>query len=123
MPAGPGTFKTAILYTSGNNDSDSNTRPPQGLGRHHPGPEQHLVAATAGTNTYNESGMMLLNRNATAGTGTTDNAIAYNTGNGTSPPTMQGMYLYTLGYDATITPKVYLNTNLGFLWATKNKPA
>ena len=64
--------------------------------------------------------MMLLNRNAAAGTGTTDYAIAYNTGNGNSPATMQGMYLYTLGYDATITPKVYLNTNLGFLWAAKN---
>jgi hypothetical protein len=119
MAAGPGTFKTAILYTSGNNASDAASGHLKGwVGTSQS--QNNAWSSTAGTSTYNESGMMLLNRNAAAGTGTTDYAIAYNTGNGNSPATMQGMYLYTLGYDATITPKVYLNTNLGFLWAAKN---
>jgi hypothetical protein len=29
------------------------------------------------------------------------------------------MYLYSLGYDANITPKAFVNTNLGFLWTAK----
>ena len=119
MAAGPGTFKTAILYTSGNNASDSSSTHLKGwVGTSQS--QNNAWAAATGTSSYNESGMMLLNRNVAAGTGTTDVAIAYNTGNGATPATMQGMYLYTLGYDATITPKVYLNTNLGFLWAAKH---
>jgi hypothetical protein len=110
---GPGTLKTALLFTSGN---------AQNTGKHLTGwvgttqDQNKTWASTAGTSTYNESGMMLLNRNAAAGTGTTDVAIVYNTGNGTAPTNMQGLYLYTLGYDAKITPKLYANANVGAAW-------
>ncbi len=113
---GPGTLKTALLFTSGN---AANT------GRHltgwvGTGQSQNASFAgfaSAGTSTYNESGMMLLNRNAAAGTGTTDNEIIYNTGNGTNPTNMQGVYLASLGYDANLSPKAYLNANVGAAWA------
>lgn len=113
---GPGTLKTALLFTSGN---AANT------GRHltgwvGTGQSQNASFAgfaSAGTSTYNESGMMLLNRNAAAGTGTTDTEIIYNTGNGTNPTNMQGVYLASLGYDANLSPKMYLNTNVGAAWA------
>ena len=115
---GPGTLKTALLFTSGNDSNAANSKHLTGW----VGTTQSsngLWSATTGTSTYNESGMMLLNRNAAAGTGTTDNAIVYNTGNGTSPTNMQGLYLYTLGYDAAITPKFYTNVNAGFAWVAK----
>lgn len=113
---GPGTLKTALLFTSGQGELD---RP------HLTGwvgtsqSQDRSWSKTAGTSTYNESGMMLLNRNAAAGTGTTDNAIVYNTGNGTNPLNMQGAYLATLGYDASITSKLYANANVGFAWAAR----
>jgi hypothetical protein len=118
LPVGPGTFKTAALFTSGNDFSAS-----AGQSRHFTGwigtsqAQNNSFSATAGTSTYNESGMMLLNRNAAAGTGTTDNAIVYNTGNGTNMGNMQGLYLASVGYDAKITPKLYANGNVGAAWA------
>jgi hypothetical protein len=116
VAVGPGTLKTAMLYTSGNGDQDAANGHLKGwIGTSQS--SNNAWSSTAGTSTYNESGMLLLNRNAAAGTGTTDVNIAYNTGNGTNPLTMQGMYLYSLGFDANITPKVYVNTNLGLLWA------
>lgn len=114
LPVGPGTFKTALLFTSGNAEN---------TGKHLTGwvgtaqSQNNTWSSTTGTSTYNESGMMLLNRNAAAGTGTTDVNIIYNTGNGTNPANMQGAYLYTLGYDAAITPKFYTNANVGMAWA------
>jgi len=114
VPVGPGTFKTAMLFTSGNAENN---------GKHLTGwvgmtqAQNNTWSNVAGASTYNESGMMLLNRNAAAGTGTTDNAIIYNTGNGTSISNMQGMYLASLGYDAKITPKLYTNVNVGAAWA------
>jgi hypothetical protein len=119
LPVGPGTFRTAMLFTSGN-DNDAST----GQSRHLTGwvgtaqsQNNSWTANGSGTNTYNESGMMLLNRNSAANTSTTDYSLVYNSGNGTSIATMQGLYLYTLGYDAKITPKLYANANLGFAWA------
>ncbi|MSN26648.1 MAG: hypothetical protein GJV46_12360 [Geobacter sp.] len=117
VPVGPGTFKTAMLFTSGN---------AQNTGKHLTGwvgmtqAQNNSWATTAGTSTYNESGMMLLNRNAAAGTGTTDNAIVYNPGNGNNIGNMQGLYLATIGYDAKITPKLYTNVNVGAAWAAHN---
>ena len=115
MPIGPGSFRTALLFTSGNAEN---------TGKHLTGwvgtaqsKNSNWDYKSPGTSTYNESGMLLLNRNAAAGAGTTDYAIAYNPGNGTNPGDMQGLYLYTLGYDATITPKCYANLNVGFGWA------
>ncbi|GFE59839.1 hypothetical protein [Geobacter sp. AOG2] len=113
---GPGSLKTALLFTSGQGDVKSG---------HLTGwvgtsqSKDRTWSSTTGTSSYNESGMMLLNRNAAAQCGTTDRSIAYNTGNGTNPLDMQGLYLYTLGYDATITPKLYANANLGFAWTAK----
>lgn len=117
MPIGPGSFRTALLFTSGNAEN---------TGKHLTGwvgtsqSKNATWSSTTGTSTYNESGMLLLNRNAAAGAGTTDNSIVYNTGNGTNPGNMQGLYLYTLGYDATITPKCYANLNVGFAWTAHN---
>ncbi|RII31019.1 MAG: hypothetical protein CXR30_04240 [Geobacter sp.] len=117
MPIGPGSLRTALLFTSGNAEN---------TGYHLTGwvgtsqSKAGVWSSTTGTSTYNESGMLLLNRNAAAGAGTTDSSIVYNTGNGTNPGNMQGLYLYTLGYDATITPKCYANLNVGFAWTAHN---
>lgn len=111
---GPGSLRTALLFTSGNSENP---------GKHYTGwigtsqSKAGAWSSTTGTSTYNESGMLLLNRNAAAAAGTTDNSIVYNPGNGTNPANMQGLYLYTLGYDATITPKFYANANAGLAWA------
>ena len=118
MAIGPGTLKTAILFTSGNDSNAATNGHLTGwVGSSQS--QNNTWAATAGTSTYNESGMMLLNRNAAAGTGTTDVAIVYNTGNGTTPLNMQGLYLYSLGYDTAITPKFYTHANLGMAWVAK----
>jgi hypothetical protein len=117
---GPGKLRTALLFTSGNDYSEST-----GAKNHQSGwvsidqSQGGAWGSTVGINSYNESGMMLLNRNALAQSGTTDNAIVYNSGNGPTPTTAQGLYLATLGYDATITPKLYTNVNVGAAWAAK----
>lgn len=115
---GPGTVKTALLFTSGNdqNASDRNSKHLTGWVGTTQSPNS-VWAATTGTSTYNESGMMLLNRNALNNNTSTDYALVYNPGNGSSPTNMQGLYLYTLGYDAVVTPKCYANANVGFAWA------
>lgn len=116
-PVGPGTLKSALLFTSGNDQNNSSG------GKHLTGwvgvsqSPNSTWASTTGTTTYNEGGMMLLNRNALNNNTSTDYAIIYNTSNGTNPVDAQGMYLYTLGYDATITPKLYTNVNAGAAWA------
>ncbi|KAA0891724.1 histidine kinase [Oryzomonas rubra] len=114
VAVGPGTLRTALLFTSGNSNN---------TGKHLTGwvgtaqSQNATWAGNSGTCSYNESGMMLLNRNAASQGTTTDYGIAYNTGNGTTPVNAQGMYLYTLGYDINVTPKAFVNTNLGLLWA------
>lgn len=114
---GPGTLKSALLFTSGNSQAAST-----GASRHLTGwvgtsqSADAVWSSTTGTCTYNEGGMMLLNRNALNNNTTTDYAVIYNTSNGTTPVNAQGMYLYTLGYDATITPKLYTNVNAGAAW-------
>jgi hypothetical protein len=128
MPVGPGTFKTAVLYTSGSNDGDngwqaisqrvaqSNTNPAPGSVAN----QNFSNLQSSGCNSYNDSGMMLLNRNTAAQGTSTDNSIVYSTNNKN-----QGVWLYSLGYDATITPKLYTNVNAGFAWVAKdnaNKP-
>lgn len=118
---GPGTLKSALLFTSGNDNNASTTKSTHLTGWIGTDQSQNSTWSTSsGTNSYNESGMMLLNRNSLAAGTTNDLSIAYNSGNGTSPLNVQGMYLYTLGYDLAITPKAYVNTNLGLLWAAHN---
>lgn len=113
IPAGSGTLKTAFLFTSGNGEKP---------GKHYTGwigGSQSPAAkwsANSGVSTYNESGMLLLNRNAAASTGTTDLSLVYNTGNGTNPVNMQGLYLVSAGYDMKFSPKLYLNANVGAAW-------
>ncbi|BCS55667.1 hypothetical protein [Geobacter sp. SVR] len=117
-PIGPGTLRTALLVTSGNGQSDT---PANGHLKGWVSIDQNQNNSWAGNasavNTYNESGMLLLNRNAAASTGTTDTSIVYNTGNGTNPLNAQGVYLATVGYDLNITPKFYTNFNAGAAWA------
>ncbi|HEY4744578.1 MAG TPA: hypothetical protein VIH45_07955 [Desulfuromonadaceae bacterium] len=117
-PVGPGSLRSALLFTSGNSNDASTLKSKHLTGW--VGTSQSLNstwASNTGTSSYNEGGMMLLNRNALNNNTTTDNAIIYNTSNGTNPVDAQGMYLYTLGYDANITPKLYTNVNAGAAWA------
>jgi hypothetical protein len=94
---GPGTFRTAFLYTSGNNDGAS-----KGASRHLTGwygGQYTALSNTTGVptmtvtavNAYTESNMLLLNR-ALRTYGTTDMGIVYNAGNGTTINNQQGLY-------------------------------
>ena len=93
MAAGPGTAKAAFLFTSGNNSTSAS---------HYKG------WITSSVNTYNEGGMMILARNTLQSPTTTDTYIRRNVTN---------LALLTLGYDANLTPKIFLNGNVGFGWA------
>jgi hypothetical protein len=112
---GIGTLRSALLFTSGNNDEGGNGHHLTGWVGTNQSPDA-VWTGTPGTNSYNEGGMMLLNRNVVNNNTNTDYAIIYNSGNGTTPLNSQGLYLYTLGYDATFTPKLYTNVNAGFAW-------
>ncbi len=92
MAVGPGTAKTAFLFTSGNNSSDAN---------HYKG------WVTSSINTYNESGMMILARNTAHSPSSTDTYVRRNVTN---------IALLTMGYDAKITDKVFASGNVGFAW-------
>jgi len=101
---GPGTAKTSILFTSG----DGNTS----------AADKHVTSWTSTNSSFNESGMMILNRNTADDGTTTDNSIAGATQNGT-----KGQILYTLGYDAKLGSKAYANFNAGMLWCAKSAGA
>ncbi len=120
MAAGPGSLRTALLFTSGNGERQEKHL--YRLGSGHVFTERHQYRLQPGyrANTYNESNMMLLNRAANMAGTTTDNAIVYQSNNGTTPINGQGVYLLTLGYDAKITPKFYTNGNIGAAWAAKS---
>jgi hypothetical protein len=62
--------------------------------------------------------MMLLARTGVGGTTNDRTITGTNFGANTT-----GTILYTLGYDAAITPKVYANANAGALWVAKSAPA
>jgi hypothetical protein len=116
IKAGPGSVKAAALYTSGDNHNGT-------------GKDNHAwqsvqqdingvtpLTASGQLNTYNESGMMLLNRNAAAGGTTSDQAIAVTTNNQN-----QGLTGFFVGYDATLTPKLSASANAGIaLTSEKN---
>ena len=106
-PVGPGTLKTAILWATGDDGRDT-----RDTSWYSP-----TTLAGKSVTTYNESGMMLLNRNSASQGGSNDRNIIYNAG---APVSGAGELIYTLGYDATITPKLYLNSNVGFAWYNKN---
>jgi len=90
---GPGTLKTAFLFTSGNNNS---------------GDAQNRGWQNTGVQSYNESGMMILVRNTANSPTSTDRYLRR---------VITNVALASLGYDANLTDKVYLNTNIGMAWA------
>ena len=115
-PVGPGTLRTAFLYTSGDDGKGANSawqgvNQSDGLGSSSLNGESRMV------NSYNESGLILLNRNTAKGGTTADGHLVTSTGN-----LNQGMTLATLGYDATITPKWYATGNIGVGWTSKDNP-
>ena len=92
VAAGPGTAKASFLFTSGNNSTS---------GSHYKG------WITSTVNSYNEGGMMILARNTANSPGSTDRYIRRNVTN---------IAVASLGYDAKLSDKLYLNGNLGFGW-------
>jgi len=112
LAIGPGTLRTAALWTTGDDGQDNINTAWQSVRQ-----AQNQVGVTPSgpaTNSYNDSHMMLLNRDTSMGGTSTDTSIVYTTNNNN-----QGVILATLGYDAAITPKLYANANAGFAWASK----
>lgn len=92
MAVGPGTARTAFLFTSGDNSTN---------------PAHYKGWVTSSVNTYNEGGMQILARNTANSPSTTDTYIRRNVTN---------IALLTAGYDANLTDKLFLNGNVGFGW-------
>lgn len=88
---GPGTLKVAGLFASGDNSSSSS----------------HYKGWVSPLNSYNDGGMMILARSTANSPSNTDRYIRKNVNN---------IALATIGYDANLTDKLFLNTNLGFGW-------
>lgn len=117
-PLGKGTFKTAFLFTSGNDHDASN-----GNSNHYTGwvgtnQSQNATwnVGTGGTNSYNDCDMMLLARSTMNMPSTTDNHLVFNSGNGTNPTNSQGQYLYSLGYSLPVTDNFDIKSNIGLAW-------
>ncbi|MBC7961771.1 MAG: hypothetical protein H7Y05_02365 [Steroidobacteraceae bacterium] len=112
LAVGPGTLRTAALYTTGDDGRDGintawqSTRQAQD--------QVGVVPSGAATNSYNDSNMMLLNRSTNMGGTTTDQNLVYTTNNKN-----QGVFLYSLGFDAKLGSKAYANVNAGMAWASK----
>jgi hypothetical protein len=115
VKVGPGTAKIAGLYTSGDNGTSA-TKNRSWLSLQQSVGGARVQSNAGSLNTYNESGMMLLNRNAAAAGGSSDREIAWTTNNRD-----QGLILATIGYEATITPKFYANANVGFGWSARDR--
>jgi len=133
LQVGPGTAKIAGLYTSGDDGKSANKNKSwlslqQSVAgvRGNGTTNATGVTPTAGSlvgqsnapalNTYNESGMMLLNRNSATQGGSSDRTIISTTNNRD-----QGAILLTAGYEANLTPKLYANANVGFGWTAENR--
>ena len=99
MKLGVGKAKTAFLFASGNNSSNS---------------AQYKGWVSTGVNSYNESGMMLIARNTYNSPTMTNTYVRNNVTN---------IALLTMGYDAQLTEKFNLNTNVGFGWAPSSYDA
>jgi hypothetical protein len=121
VKAGPGSAKLAVLYTSGDQDkTDGVDHSWQSISQSTYTTTTGAINANKGsaTNSYNESGMMLLNRNAAAAGTSTDSNLLYNTNNNG-----QGTIIVAAGYDAAITPKFYVNANVGAGFNAENNKA
>lgn len=117
-PLGKGTFKTAFLFTSGNDHDASNGKSNHYTGWVGTNQSQNATwnVGTGGTNSYNDSDMMMLNRSTMNMPSTTDNHLIFNSGNGTTPTNSQGQYLCSLGYSLPVTDKFDIKSNLGLAW-------
>jgi hypothetical protein len=116
LAVGPGTLRGAGLFTSGDEGSDT---------QYNAWMPVKTINPTGGTGgsgssvtSYNEGGTMLLVRNTAQNNSNTDKYVV-----GTLDNAGKGLGLLTLGYDANITPKFYVNTNLALGWAAKNAGA
>lgn len=101
MKVGTGLARAGFLFTSGNNRNDN---------AHYYGWQSVSASgnyATAGQNSYTDSGMMLLVRNQSMGGTNTD---------GYFRKPITNIALAHMGYDANLTEKLYLNGNVGFAW-------
>jgi hypothetical protein len=96
---GPGTLRTAALFTSGNSSDNA---------------AQYRGWITSSVNSYNEGGMMILARATQNSPSSTDAYIRRNVTN---------IALLTVGFDANLTDKLFLNTNLGAAWAPSSNNA
>jgi len=92
LAVGPGTARTALLFTSG--DNSGNTGSYKGW-------------VNSSVDSYNEGGMMILARSTANSPTSTDRYIRRNVTN---------IALLTAGYDAKLTDKLYANGNIGFAW-------
>ena len=92
MAVGPGTLKTGFLFTSGDNSTNAG---------HYKG------WVTSSVNSYNEGNMQIIVRDTGNAPSTTDTLIRRNVTN---------VALLTMGYDANLTDKMFLNGNVGFGW-------
>jgi hypothetical protein len=102
MPVGPGTVKASALFLSGDGNANNNN---------------NTAWNSTGSSTYVEGGQFLLIRTGIGGTNN-DRTIT-----GATLGSNKGLIAATAGYDATITPKLYANANVGALWAAKNTVA
>lgn len=99
MPIGPGTLSTTGLFVSG----DGN-----------PGNNHVTTWQNTGNSLFPECNLWLLARTGAGGT-TSDMTI-----NGVNGPGNKGQWLYALGYNANITPKLSAGANVGLAWVAKN---
>lgn len=113
-PVGPGTARVAALYTSGDDGDNQTNTAWQAVNQSPNGANNGTNNNANMTNSYNESGMMLLNRNLSSGGTTTDYHLVQGAGN-----LDQGVILLTAGYDASIN-KWYAKTNVGAAWVSSN---
>jgi hypothetical protein len=97
LAVGPGTLRSAFLYTSGGN-----------------GGSQYKGWVTSSVNSYNEGGMMILARSTANSPTSTDRYIRKNVTN---------LSLLTVGYDANLTDKTFLNGNIGLGFAPSTADA
>lgn len=113
LAAGPGTLRAAALWTTGDDKRDGINTAWQSVRQ----AQNQVGVPPSGpaTNSYNDSHMMLLNRDTSMGGTSTDMSLVYTTNNND-----QGVILGTVGYDANITPKLFTNTNVGFAWVSKD---
>jgi hypothetical protein len=94
---GPGTLKTALLFTSGDNAEKAGSNKAW----------QSVGFTTTVASSYNESGMMIIARNTGDAPTSSDNRIRR---------IVTNLALLSFGYDANLTDKVFVNSNLGFGW-------